>query len=279
MKEQLLEVITLNEKLAAELGSFLEEEGLLHASGSGIQEKMEAFQNGLSYLSEMIAELKGTAAEQRFAPKTDSAGNKVLMEILHREEDVKKRVAQDIYHSLSQLLFSFALKLKALLEMSKDSSMEQPATEILSSLQEAIQRIQSSSDELYPLMIEDLGAAAAIRSYLAMSKEKKKLSLPIDAEVKLSRHRPAFELQIFRITQKIVHFLHDFSESERVLIRMKEENGQIVIEAIGRGQLGEYGDISEFQEIEQRVQVMNGLMEIFQERKQYSIAIIFPSNQ
>jgi two-component system NarL family sensor kinase len=175
--------------------------------------------------------------------------------ILQGEEQERQRVAQDLHDSMGGMLASIRMNL------STDSNSDK---EILKKLDQAILEMRRISRNLMPETLKNLGLETALKE-LCDSMNHNHLAIQFEA-YNLCRHVPfKTELALYRIVQECISNVLKHAQASTVIVQVSQnENSlQLTIEDDGIGYDQDsivYG--SGIKNIENRVQLINGLLEI-----------------
>lgn len=158
--------------------------------------------------------------------------------LLTVQEEERKRIARDLHDGVNQILSVVKLKLHSIERSVSDR--EQVFTNLNTSmelLEKAINEIRTISQNLRPLILDDLGLKASLRSVIKeLSKRRKiKIELKID---RFTNNLPSeIELQLYRIIQEALNNIdkHSKAQNVKVIINVKNDRLNIFIKDDGKG--------------------------------------------
>jgi len=153
-----------------------------------------------------------------------------------REEE-RTRMAREIHDELGQGLTALKMDVswlnRRLLE--EDATFKNKLTSMEEVIDRTIETVQKLSGELRPGMLDDLGLAAAIE----WQAEEFQNRTGIDCEVSLSSEETALNRDqsttMFRIFQETLTNVIRHARATKVEVRLREQNGKIVLEVADNG--------------------------------------------
>jgi PAS domain S-box-containing protein len=159
--------------------------------------------------------------------------------LLHLQDQERRRIARELHDSAGQLLTALGINLS--LVESETGTIAPHATE---AIRESIDLVQQLSRELrtishllHPPLLDEVGLASGLRSYLDGFAERSKIRVDLEIPDDLGRLPQDLETAIFRIVQECITNIHRHSESSFARIRISLSDGQISlgVEDIGKG--------------------------------------------
>ena len=156
---------------------------------------------------------------------------KVLVrKMISATEDERRRLARELHDEIAQLLTVIQLSLH---EMEATSPAVARATALLAQTQAEVHRI---IHDLRPSLLDDLGLAAAMRSWAEDHLKPSGVQFTLDIDEALP-HAPERDTVIFRIFQELVTNVLRHAQAEQVAVSLYARDGRIVLEVEddGRG--------------------------------------------
>lgn len=191
---------------------------------SRLASTLDALQAFNERLEEQVAARTEVIVEQ-------DAQRKVLVRrMLSAIEDERRRFARELHDEIAQLLTVIQMSLH---DVQIDSVPLQRVNALLSKTQSEIHRIIHA---LRPALLDDLGLAAAIRSFADDHLRSSGVHYSLEIEDELPP-RPDIDTVIFRIFQELVTNIIRHAGAEQLSIQLYERAGHIVldVEDDGRG--------------------------------------------
>ena len=181
-------------------------------------------------LAAMVAELQAfnqrleeqVAARTRVIVQQDEQRKVLLRRMMGATEDERRRLARELHDEIAQLLTVIQLSLH---NMHVDTPEMARANALLVQTQEEIHRI---IHDLRPSMLDDLGLAAAMRSYADDHLRKHGLNVSLEIEEGLSTS-PEIETALFRIYQELLTNILRHASAEHVSIEVYRRDRKLVL--------------------------------------------------
>jgi len=154
----------------------------------------------------------------------------LVRRLLDATEEERRRIARELHDETAQLLTVIQLSLDS---VPVDTNEIRKVKRLLSETQKEIHRIIY---DLRPAMLDDLGLAAALRSYAKAHLIARGIEVSFEIEEDL-RIPPEIQIATFRIYQEIVTNILRHAQAEQVSIELYATSGKmiLVVEDDGRG--------------------------------------------
>jgi signal transduction histidine kinase len=146
----------------------------------------------------------------------------LVRRLLNATEEERRRLARELHDEIAQLLTVIQLSLH---RVDVDTPEMRRAQSLLGKTQEEIHRIIY---DLRPSLLDDLGLAAAIKSYAHEHLTREGLSVSLEVEDALPS-RPETDITTFRIYQELVTNILRHAQAEHVSIELYEDEGKLVL--------------------------------------------------
>ena len=209
----------------------------------GQLEKLEAnyvyFEEKQKLLTQMMNKLQGTEMlASGVAESTDSGGLDVIG-IIRAQEDERQRLARSMHDGPAQSLTNFILQAEIcqrLFDRSPDRAAEE-LNNLKSNASSTFQKVRDFIFDLRPMMLDDLGVAPTVRSYVDSYSEKNDIDAKLDLQGDERRLENYREVMIFRGVQDLMSMSRDYGAPTelQVTLNMGSEPIQITVEDNGRG--------------------------------------------
>jgi signal transduction histidine kinase len=158
-------------------------------------------------------------------------------QLLQLQDQERRRIARELHDSAGQTLAALGMNLS--LAQSEDGNIAPRAAK---AIQESVGLVQELSRELrtisyllHPPLLDEVGLASGLRSYLDGFRERSKISVDLEISEDLGRLQQDLETAIFRIVQECLTNIHRHSESPVARIRIGRSDGQVSLEVEDRG--------------------------------------------
>ncbi len=159
--------------------------------------------------------------------------------VIKAQEEERKRIARELHDETSQSLTSLIIGLRMVEEILPETEGE--VRERLEAITElahnTLNEVHNMAVRLRPSVLDDLGLAAAIRSYAKEFSENTGIKVEVSLMSMAMRLSPEMETVLYRVVQEALTNIARHAEAEncRVTLRRKDHVIQGVIEDDGRG--------------------------------------------
>ena len=160
-------------------------------------------------------------------------------QLLHLQDQERRRIARELHDSAGQLLAALGMNLS--LVGAENGGIAPRAAKALQEsiglVQELSRELRTISHLLHPPLLDEVGLASGLRSYLEGFTERSKIRVDLDLPQDLGRLPQDLETAIFRIVQECLTNIHRHSESPVARIRISRSDGQVslAVEDKGKG--------------------------------------------
>ncbi|MEI6243727.1 MAG: ATP-binding protein [Acidobacteriota bacterium] len=185
----------------------------------------------LSELQDFNETLEEQVAQRTAVIAAQNEQRKVLLrKMLSATEDERRRLARELHDEIAQLLTVIQLSLHS---VKIDSPEMTQANQLLVKTQQEVHRI---IHDLRPSLLDDLGLAAAMRSFARDHMAQSKVQCTLEIEEGLPP-QPEIETVVFRIFQELVTNVLRHAEAEQLSIQLFQRDGRFIldVEDDGRG--------------------------------------------
>lgn len=158
-------------------------------------------------------------------------------QLLHLQDQERRHIARELHDSAGQILAALGMNL-SLVESENGNIAPHAAKAIQESLglvQELSRELRTISHLLHPPLLDEVGLASGLRSYLDGFTERSKIKVDFELPEELGRLPQDLETALFRIVQECLTNIHRHSESSVAVIRISRSESQIRLEVEDRG--------------------------------------------
>jgi PAS domain S-box-containing protein len=124
-------------------------------------------------------------------------------QLLHLQDQERRRIARELHDGAGQILAALGMNLS--LVQSENGNMASPTAkairESVGLVQELSRELRTISHLLHPPLLDEVGLASALRSYLDGFTERSKIKVDLEVPDDLGRLQQELETAIFRIVQ------------------------------------------------------------------------------
>ncbi len=209
--------------------------------------------------------------------------------LLSIQDEEQRRIARELHDGAAQNLAAVAMNLSLLMD-SQASAREPQSRRILSEslalVQQCVRELRNLSYLLHPPLLDDLGLAAALKSYVEGFSQRSGIRVTLEIPPDLKRLSPEVETALFRITQEGLANVHRHSGSPRARIRITlaptevrlevedEGKGQVPLGNNGNGNGARFG--VGIPGMRERAQQLGGRMEIKSDSRGTVVTVTLP---
>jgi PAS domain S-box-containing protein len=158
-------------------------------------------------------------------------------QLLHLQDQERRRIARELHDSSGQLLTALGLNL-SLVESQNGNMAPHTAKAIRESVglvQELSRELRTISHLLHPPLLDEVGLASGLRSYMEGFTERSKIKVELQLPEDLGRLPQDLETAIFRIVQESLTNIHRHSESQAAKVRICRFDSQVSLEVEDEG--------------------------------------------
>ena len=158
-------------------------------------------------------------------------------QLLQMQDEERRRIARELHDSAGQILAALSMNLLPLeSENGKTPARFHKAIkDSLALIEELSQQLRTISHLLHPPLLDEVGLAPAIRSYLEGFTERSKIKVGLEIPDDFGRLPRDLEVAIFRIVQECLTNIHRHSGSRVAKIRITRRDGRVRVEVADRG--------------------------------------------
>lgn len=139
--------------------------------------------------------------------EAEAALHRLMSRLTNAQEDERRRIALELHDGLGQIVSAVGLRLR-MLESKFTATDPRAIRSQLGELAELLENVQSDmrsmAHSLHPSVLEHLGLAQAVRSFMAEQCEPSGVEYSLDIPDELPRFAPEKETTIYRIVQEAV---------------------------------------------------------------------------
>lgn len=152
-------------------------------------------------------------------------------------DDERRKIARDLHDSVGQLLAALGMNLDILAthKQTLDPESSRAISESRSMVDQISAEIRTISHLLHPPLLDAAGLASALRWYVDGFSERSKINVDLHIPNEIGRLSDEMEIAIFRMVQECLTNIHRHSGSLSAVIRVRRENGQMLVEVQDAG--------------------------------------------
>jgi PAS domain S-box-containing protein len=157
-------------------------------------------------------------------------------QLLHLQDQERRRIARELHDSAGQILAALGMNLALVSENGIITPRAAKAIqESVGLVQQLSRELRTISHLLHPPLLDEVGLASGLRSYLEGFTERSKIRVDLELPEDLGRLQRDSETAIFRIVQECLTNIHRHSESPVARIRIKRTDSEVSLEVEDSG--------------------------------------------
>lgn len=187
--------------------------------------------------NQMVTDLQ---ASQRAVADKEAARTRLLAQLIHAQEEERRRIARELHDGVGQSLTSLMVGLKLLNKENgnaKSANLTQKTAELRQVAGTTLEDVRLLSRQLRPSVLDDLGLEAALERYAAEFVEHYP-GLTVDFHSDLPARLPSpVETTLYRVVQEAMTNAarHSGGQTLSVLLTRRGSRVQAIIEDNGHG--------------------------------------------
>jgi signal transduction histidine kinase len=154
-------------------------------------------------------------------------------QVMSVQDAERRRIARELHDGVGQYLI--AIKMSCEVALRNRADADKSLQDSLSLLDRCTAEVRTISYLLHPPLLEEMGLTSAIPWYVQGFTERSGIAVDLDMPSRLDRLSQPLELVLFRVLQESLTNIHRHSGSETATIRIRLENGNVLLAIGDRG--------------------------------------------
>jgi signal transduction histidine kinase len=208
----------------------------------------------------------------------DERQTDLLNAVFETQETERKRLAEDLHDSVGQVLSAIKLNLHRL---DKAGGSEVPTQQLLADTRkltdECILEIRNIIHNVLPPVLTDYGLLEALEGLCTKIEQTTTVKVDLKKNLEKTRFQPEIELAFYRIAQELFGNAIKHSEATAIHVTLAQEAGWLIMEFKDNGKGFNIDQVKHgygLKNLESRVQLINGEINIYTKPQNGSITII-----
>lgn len=158
--------------------------------------------------------------------------------LMRAQDEERRRFARELHDSTAQGLTALSLALNLtgdLPGLEAVPEAQRTLAECAAMVEASIREVRTMSYVLHPLLLDDAGLEAALRSFVNGFQKRTKIEVSFYAAVDRGRREDAVETAAFRFIQEALSNVHRHSGATRVEVRVVESERQLSLQVCDNG--------------------------------------------
>src|SRR6266496_2876053 len=163
--------------------------------------------------------------------KRSEEGLRVLSgQLLQLQDDERRRIARELHDSAGQTLAALNMNLAPLCQNGIDPHSRKAIAESLNLIAGLSRELRTISHLLHPPLLDEVGLASAVRSFLEGFTERSKIQVILEISDDFGRLPGDLETAVFRIVQEALTNVHRHAGSAVARVRITNQERRVLLE-------------------------------------------------
>jgi signal transduction histidine kinase len=207
----------------------------------------------------------------------DEKQSDLLKAVFETQESERKRLAEDLHDSVGQVLSAIKLNLHRLNKSCVTDTAQPVLADTRKLADECIVEIRNIIQNVLPPVLTDYGLLEALEGLCIKIEENTGVKVELKKNLNEIRFKPEIELAFYRIAQELFSNAIKHSGATIIHLTLTNEPGWLIMEFKDNGKGFNVDQVKHgfgLKNLESRVQLINGEINIYTKPKNGSITII-----
>jgi len=207
----------------------------------------------------------------------DEKQTDLLNAVFETQENERKRLAEDLHDSVGQVLSAIKLNLHRLDKNCEGDSTQPLLAETRKLADECIVEIRNIIHNVLPPVLTDYGLPEALEGLCLKIEQNTGVKVHLKKKLGEIRLKPEIELAFYRIAQELFSNAIKHSAATVIHLTVTSEAGWLIMEFKDNGKGFKIDEVKQgfgLKNLESRVQLMNGEINIYTKPQNGTITII-----
>lgn len=190
---------------------------------------------GLAVRSEDALSFDEILENERVADADAFVGDSTVARIISAQEEERRRISREVHDGVTQEILSVALQLNKISLLAQSDEEREIVQTARARLQTVMSQLHDLSVELRPSVLDHFGLVAALRSQAEVLENTYGNRIVITGTLGDRRFSPAYETQVYRITQEAVTNACKYADCDEVRVRVDYDGDWLHVEVHDAG--------------------------------------------
>jgi len=161
--------------------------------------------------------------------KANAELQQISSHVMTAQDSERRRIARELHDGIGQYLAAVKMSCDVALNRAPEGQSAAALKDAVKLLELCTAEVRTMSHLLHPPLLEEMGLSTAIPWYVEGFTSRSGIQAALDLPPQLNRLPEQVELAIFRVLQESLTNIHRHSQSKTAAIRLRFENGNVVI--------------------------------------------------
>jgi PAS domain S-box-containing protein len=246
VRDRTSELAAANAELQSEMAERTRAQEALRMAHDGLEMRVRKRTSELARSNEILqAEILERAKAEGALRASEAALRRreeelraLTAKLLSIQDSERRRIARELHDGTAQNLAGLGMNLSLLLNsptVGREGHVRGVLLECLTLTEQCSREVRNLSYLLHPPLLDDLGLASALKSYIAGFSHRTRIGVALEMPPDLGRLAPEAETMLFRIVQEGLANVHRHSGSSRAAIRISLTASEVKLEVKDEG--------------------------------------------
>jgi two-component system sensor histidine kinase NreB len=154
----------------------------------------------------------------------------MMKQVLNVQEEERKRFSRELHDGIGQSMFALLIQLDRMISVQENSELEK----LRRNVSTVIEEVRSLAWELRPSVLDDLGVAPAIRTYIENFTQHFAIRIHFESNLR-NRLDVQIETTIYRIIQEALTNISKYADVSEATVKLIETEAQIEVQIYDEG--------------------------------------------
>lgn len=154
----------------------------------------------------------------------------ILSQVIQAQEEERKRIARELHDEYGQMLTGLIMSIEAAEKATTEPSrLRDKLVNLKAAAGKALDGMRRMTIDLRPSMLDDLGLAATVRTFLQTNLEEAGIQVKFSNNTSGENLSPEIKIALYRIIQEAINNITKYAEATTVMISLESGDGKITV--------------------------------------------------